>query len=450
MVKNNILIFEDTSQKDDSLRTTINASGYSIERTESFSDKIKSLTDGQYQLVIINNPDESIDLNARITDIKQRSPDTPVVVLTCHPTVPAAVAAMRHGANDYLSRTCHPDLITSLLDKYIHNGHQKNGECQTGDQDVPAEKDSVGSFITRDEGIEEILSLAKIIGPGNATVLIQGESGTGKELLAELIHYHSGRNKMVAVNCAALPESLAESELFGAEKGAFTGAVRRRVGKFEQAHKGTLLLDEIGEMPLNLQAKMLRAIQQRQIDRIGGEQPVQIDTRIIVTTNVDLEKAVSEGAFREDLYYRLSVIPLHIPPLRERRGDIPVLTTYFIKKYCRMNRQSIKKISEKALQLLGQKEWKGNVRELENAIERAVLLSQNDTILPEHLFLTTKSPTSKHHISFKPGMTVRAMEKELICGTLQKVNDNRTKAAAMLGISIRTLRNKLNHYQNDN
>ncbi len=449
MGKNHILLLENTSQRDDWVRATIVASGYSIERTHSISDKLHPLVDGRYQLVIFNNPNQSIDLNASIANIKQQSPDTPVVVLTSQPSVTAAVSAMHHGASDYLAMPSQSDLITSLLEKYIPNGSQKERDDHSGVNEEQSEKDFIGPFITQDKTIEELLSLVKTVGPGNATVLIQGESGTGKEILAGTIHHYSGRKKMIALNCAALPESLAESELFGAEKGAFTGAVRRRVGKFEQAHKGTLLLDEIGEMPVNLQAKLLRAIQQRQIDRIGGDRPVQIDTRIIATTNVDLEKAVDEGTFREDLYYRLSVIPLHIPPLRERRGDIPVLVSHFIKKFCRMNGQSIKKVGESTLQLLARQEWKGNVRELENAIERAVLLSPGDNILPEHLFITSKPSTPKNSLRLEPGMTVRAMEKELIHGTLQKVNDNRTKAAAMLGISIRTLRNKLNQYQND-
>jgi transcriptional regulator with PAS, ATPase and Fis domain len=295
--------------------------------------------------------------------------------------------------------------------------------------------------------------MAQNIAPSRATVLIQGESGTGKELFAGFIHHHSRQTQgpYVAVNCAALPEHLAESELFGHEKGAFTGAVSRKTGKFESAEKGTIVLDEISEMPVALQAKLLRVLQEREIDRVGGSRPVPVDTRVIAISNVDLKKAVADGKFREDLFYRVNVVPLTIPPLRERKDDIPLLADYFLEKYSSMNARQTPRISEDAASLLRNHEWYGNVRELENTIERAVLIGNGEMILPEHLILGGAlgdvHPAASSGIG--TGTTVREMEKQLIVKTLKEVNENRTRAAELLGISIRTLRNKLREYRQE-
>jgi transcriptional regulator with PAS, ATPase and Fis domain len=297
----------------------------------------------------------------------------------------------------------------------------------------------------------DILKLAESVATSRSTILIQGESGTGKELLAAYIHEHSGfkDEPYVAVNCAALPDTLAESELFGHEKGAFTGAIGRKMGKFELAKYGTVVLDEISEMTLPLQAKLLRVLQEREIDRVGGSQPVAMNARVVAISNVDLKQAVSKGKFREDLYYRINVVPITIPPLRDRKGDIPLLVEHFIEKYCRLNNRDLVKISDAALARLVHHDWRGNIRELENTIERAILISNGTRLLPEHLFLDPVD-TANHSqptLSLKSGMTVREMEKQLITQTLQEVRDNRTRAAELLGISIRTLRNKLKEYK---
>jgi transcriptional regulator with PAS, ATPase and Fis domain len=284
-------------------------------------------------------------------------------------------------------------------------------------------------------------------------VLIQGESGTGKELLAAYVHHHS-RNPQapyVAVNCAALPDTLAESELFGHEKGSFTGAIGRKIGKFELAKKGTVVLDEISEMPLPLQAKLLRVLQEKEVDRIGGTHPVPIDARVIAISNVVLRTAVTERRFREDLYYRINVIPLTVPALRERKGDIELLAGHFLKKHCLANHKTITGIDDIALKMLINYSWKGNIRELENTIERAVLIGEGRIILPEHLLLdlAEHDPEPAADFSVRAGYTVREMEKKLIFRTLKDVNDNRTNAAELLGISIRTLRNKLREYREE-
>jgi transcriptional regulator with PAS, ATPase and Fis domain len=293
------------------------------------------------------------------------------------------------------------------------------------------------------------IALGKSVALSRSTVLILGESGTGKELFAKYIHQNSEcRDKLfVAVNCAAIPENLLESELFGYEKGAFTGAASKRVGKFELAHGSTLLLDEVGEMGLTLQAKLLRVLQEFEIDRVGGKEPVPIDVRIIATTNVDLQKAVQEGKFREDLFYRLNVIPLKIPPLRERKEDIPLLVEHFVEKHSERCKKTAPDIAPEVLSVLKDYEWRGNVRELENVIERTVLLHKDGTLLPHHLSI--EEPDGKEKESISGGnVTMKEMERELILRTLEDLEGNRTHAAKALGISIRTLRNKLSEYRN--
>jgi transcriptional regulator with PAS, ATPase and Fis domain len=297
----------------------------------------------------------------------------------------------------------------------------------------------------------KLMDLAKGIAFSKSTVLIQGESGTGKELFARYIHQHSERRekKFIAVNCAAIPENLLESELFGYEKGAFTGAVSRRLGKFELADGSTLLLDEVSEMGLKLQAKLLRVLQEFEIDRVGGKEPVSINVRVVATTNVELEQAVEEGKFREDLFYRLNVIPLKIPPLRERKEDIPLLVEHFVNKHSLRCNKETPQVSPEVLTVLKNYEWRGNVRELENVIERTILLHRDEVLLPEHLLIMEKvSGKEKGSIS-EGSSSMKKMEKELILKTLEELGGNRTHAARSLGISIRTLRNKLSDYRRE-
>ncbi len=301
-----------------------------------------------------------------------------------------------------------------------------------------------------DQKMIKVYEMAESVAVSRASVLITGESGTGKELLARFIHGKSPRNakRFVALNCAAVPEGLLESELFGFEKGAFTGADQRKAGKFEAAHESTFLLDEVSELPLLLQAKLLRVLQEGEVERLGGSAPVKVNVRIIATTNRSLEKMVKEGSFREDLYYRLNVIPLQIPALRVRPSDIEMLAGHFVAASCVENGLPLKSLTDLAMRKLKAYRWPGNVRELQNVIERSILLNATQVIGEDHILLpeTAAGDQTPEH-SFSPGMTVGEAERLLIMKTLEFTSQNRTRAAELLGISIRTLRNKLNEYK---
>jgi two-component system, response regulator FlrC len=329
---------------------------------------------------------------------------------------------------------------------------------------LAAVSDDHRPMVVRDEGMKAVIAMADQIAPSDASILITGESGVGKEVIARYVHQKSRRAQrpFISVNCAAIPDNLLESELFGHEKGAFTGAVARRIGKFEEATGGTLLLDEISEMDARLQAKLLRALQEREIDRVGGAKPVKVDIRVLATSNRDLAQAVREGTFREDLLYRLNVVNLRLPPLRERPGDIVGLAEFFAKKYAAANGLPAKAISAEAKRRLASHRWPGNVRELENAIHRAVLLSVGPEIEEAAIRLPDGAPLAPADAGARTaqaaslaaetvsrafvGQTVAAMEQQLIIDTLGHCLGNRTHAANLLGISIRTLRNKLKEY----
>jgi two-component system response regulator FlrC len=317
-------------------------------------------------------------------------------------------------------------------------------------QDPESARNPERPLIGKSDKMKHLLAMARRMAVSSATVLIQGESGCGKELLARYVHRHSERRRQafVALNCAALPEQLIESELFGYKRGAFTGAEKNRRGKFELADKGTLLLDEISEMQLPQQAKLLRVLQEKEIDPIGSGMPISIDVRCIATTNRDLKQMVTEGKFREDLYYRLCVMPLRIPALRERPEDIPELADFFIKKYCPDSRRPMPQFDREAMDKMIHWPWPGNVRELENTVQRGLLLCDTSVIDANALLLEQESGADiGKHSAQLVGMTVKDLERKLIGQTLMHVNQNRTHAAKMLGISIRTLRNKLREYQ---
>jgi two-component system response regulator FlrC len=353
---------------------------------------------------------------------------------------------MKYGASDYILKP----FSTELFERVIAN-LKARGADDSAPSPVPIDQRSI---LTQDPGMVRLLTTVEGVAASQATILINGESGTGKELLARFIHSRSPRahRPFIAVNCAALPDGLLESELFGHERGAFTGAIMKKIGKFEMAHTGTLLLDEISEMNMGLQAKLLRVIQEREVDRVGGREPVSVNIRVIATTNRSLYHEVEQGRFREDLYYRLNVFPITVPPLRERLADIPLLARHFVAVSAARNSLPLPTVSAEAYAMLQDRRWKGNVRELENVMERAVLLAGNEPILPSHLLLESGGqPVSPAPVPSVPqpsgNGSLWEMERELIFQTLARVRENRTHAAKELGISIRTLRNKLREYR---
>ena len=420
--------------------------GAKVSMADDVTQGLEVLREKGADLVMI---DVRRDIKTLIESLEAERIVVPVVACGIANDASAAVRAIKAGAKEYIPLPPDADLIAAVLE---------------------AVTEESGALVFKDPRMGQTLKLAEQVAGSDASILITGESGTGKELMARHVHRKSKRSqaRFVAVNCAAIPEALLESELFGHEKGAFTGAVARRIGKFEEADGGTLLLDEISEMDIRLQAKLLRVLQEREVDRVGGTQPIKVDVRIIATSNRTMEEEVRKGTFREDLFYRLNVMTLPLPSLRERPLDIPVLAEHFIRKYSEANMMPVRPLSAEAKQALLRHGWRGNVRELENTIHRAVLLATGNDIGPDALILSGappvggNDPTVAHAANAAAaalsgqssrgdlvGKTVAEVERDLIIDTLSHCLGNRTHAANILGISIRTLRNKLKQYMDE-
>jgi DNA-binding NtrC family response regulator len=426
--------------------------GAKVAHVDDVDQAMTALRNGQgAELVMF---DVSLDIQRMIDSLKRERINIPVVACGIGTSAEIAVRAIKAGAKEYIPLPPDADLIAAVL---------------------AAVTEESSAFIFSDPRMKATLKLADQVAPSDASILITGESGTGKEVMARYVHTHSRRSNraFISVNCAAIPENLLESELFGHEKGSFTGAIARRIGKFEEANGGTLLLDEISEMHPRLQAKLLRALQERVIDRVGGSQPVKVDFRLIATSNRDMQEEVRKGMFREDLYFRLNVMSLELPPLRERPQDISLLAEHFAHKYAAANGVRFDSIAPEVLDILRAHEWRGNVRELENTMHRAVLLTHAPVIGPEAIMLTggrglpavgagiiaatssTDSAVAKAAAvaaagtTALVGRTVAAVERDLIIDTLSHCLGNRTHAANILGISIRTLRNKMKQYNEE-
>ncbi len=409
------------------------ARGGDIVRVDTVDAALAPLLASPPDLLLV---DVDIDVATLVRVLDEERLLVPVVAYGIDADARKAVAAIKAGAREYLPLPPDEDLIAAIFGAIA------------GDR---------RDFVFEDRAMSEVLTIARKVAPSNASILITGESGTGKEMVARYVHRHSRRHegRLVSVNCAAIPDNLLESELFGHEKGAFTGASTRRIGKFEEAHGGTLLLDEISEMDPRLQAKLLRAIQEREIDRVGGTKPVKIDIRLIATSNRDLPAEVRAGRFREDLLFRLNVVQLELPPLRSRLDDLVPLSELFIERYAGANDLPAKKLDPEAVARLRRHRWPGNVREFENCIHRAVLLAQGEIIGPDAIVIPddentpSNDPLAPAGTSALVGQSVAEVERRLIVDTLAHTLGNRTRAATILGISIRTLRNKLKQYSDE-
>ena len=447
MANKRILVVDDDSYVREATEAILRSRNYDVDTAPEAKTALQKLDEGDYELILSDIRMPGMNGLELLEAARAKVPDTHIIMMTAFGTVEDAVEAMKKGAYDYIQKGTDPTEIELVVERALkyQETERENRRLRSELQD----KYSFNNMIGKAHNMEQVFDLIDTVADSRATVLVTGESGTGKELVARALHYNSTRHNgpFIRLNCAALPKDLMESELFGHEKGAFTGAIKQTRGRFEMADGGTLLLDEISEIDPSLQAKLLRVLQEREFERIGSTQTIKVDVRIVATTNRDLQKEVEEGNFREDLYYRLNVIEMGLPPLRERKEDIPSLVTSFIDRFNHENSKSIESLDESALELLIQYGWPGNVRELENYIERAVVVSRGPVLqegdFPKKL---TAGPSGRQDQGLTVGMTVHEVECQLIMKTLEACRGNRTEAATTLGISTRTLRNKLHEY----
>ncbi|GAB4320454.1 MAG: sigma-54 dependent transcriptional regulator [Candidatus Sumerlaeia bacterium] len=383
-----------------------------------------------------------------LKEVKKRYPETDVVILTGHGTVESAVEAMKEGAYDYLTKPVNIDELNLLIDRLMLQRRLRAENAEL--RQALDERFGFENIIGRSPAMEQVFRVVRQVAPTTATVLIQGESGTGKELIARAIHYNSPRRHrpFVAINCGALSATLLESELFGHEKGAFTHAIKQKPGRFELADGGTILLDEIGETSMEFQVKILRVLQEQEFERVGGIEKIKVDVRVLTATNKNLEELVSEGRFREDLFYRLNVVRVVLPPLRERREDIPLLIEHFTRQFCRQHGKDVT-LSPRAIAQLQQYSWPGNVRQLRNVIEGLIVMATTRQIGPDDLppEIRQTSGDDSQFVKVRLGSTLKDAEKEIIQATLQRVKGNKAKAARLLGIGRKTLYQKMKEYK---
>jgi two-component system NtrC family response regulator len=451
MDKPKILIAEDEKTQRDLLEGFLKKEGFSVDPVANGREALQKLEGDFFDIALIDYKMPALDGLQTLREIRRLYPDLPVVMMTAYGTVETAVASMKEGALDYLTKPIDLDELLLILQKVIERSNliRENKALKAQLQ----ERYTFSNIVYSSPKMEEVMGLVARVAPSQATVLIRGESGTGKELIANAIHHASPRAKMplVKVNCSAIPETLLESELFGHEKGAFTGAAQKRIGRFEEAEGGTVFLDEIGDLSPSTQIKLLRILQEKEFQRLGSNQTFKTDVRVMAATHQNLEEAMKKGQFREDLYYRLNVISIFLPPLRERKEDISLLIDYFLKKYSEANQKSISDISKEARALLLRYPYPGNVRELENLIERAVVLCRGEVITTQDLpfHLKEEKPEGSWDAARKAKNlpeSLEGIERDLIIKALHEHQGVQTRAAESLGISERVLRYKIKKY----
>ena len=438
-----VLIVDDEAIIRESLRDWLSDVGHQVLTAENGFQALEIIEKEKPGIAFVDLVMPRMDGIELLKRAKEISPSIDVIIITAYGSIPTAINAMREGAYDYIEKPFCPERAELLVDKLVE--HQRLIEENISLHQKLEERYQFENIIAKSSKMRQVIEVIKVVAKSNATALVTGESGTGKELIARAIHSQSYRKDkpFVAVSCAALPESLLESELFGHEKGAFTGAHAQRMGKFEVANRGTLFMDEIGEMSANIQVHLLRVLEEKEFTRVGGNELIKVDVRVISATNKDMKQAIANGQFREDLYYRLNVVPIELPPLRERKEDIPLLAQHFLKKFAVENQKEIIGFSPEATDFLLKYEWPGNVRELENAIERAVILTKNSYIeaadLAQENLLTAHSAPS--------GRSLKEVERERILNVLNETGGNRSETARILGISRATLYNKIREYE---
>lgn len=444
-----ILIVDDDASHRTMLNAVLTSAGYRIQEADDGDTACSLVEKNFFDLVLMDLRMKRMDGDVAQRKMARINPDIPVIIMTAYGSVRSAVEALKSGAENYLTKPIDIDELKILVRKTLRL-HKLEAENISLKEQL-GKKFDLGNIIGSSPAMGELMETLALVAPSEATVLIQGESGTGKELVANAIHLNSPRKTkpFIKVNCAALPETLLENELFGHVKGAFTGATGPQKGRFQLADQGTLFLDEIAEMTFATQAKILRVLQEREFEPVGGTRSVRVDTRIISATNRNLEEEIASDRFREDLYYRLNVVTITVPPLRDRLSDIPLLADHFLKHYAAKNRRAFKGFQPRAMDLLMRYAWPGNVRELENVIERAVIMAMGERIGPAHfpsaIDAQDSSKTNQSPI-LPSGRSLKAVEKDMILKTLDDMAGNRTQAAKILGISRRTLQLKLKGY----
>ncbi len=446
--KSAILVVDDDFAHRTMLKTLISGWGYDVSEADDGATAIEAVQRGPFDLVLMDIRMVGVSGIEALEEIRRLNPALPIILMTAYASVETAVEALKKGAYDYLTKPLDFDELRLVLERGLEHTHLKEENLLL--------KERLGirfdrrSIIGRSEAMAKLLDLVAQVAPSEATVLLNGESGTGKEVIAAAIHYNSVRRDgpFVKINCAAITETLLESELFGHEKGAFTGADRRKEGKFRQASGGTILLDEVSEMSLAMQVKLLRVLQEREITRVGGEEVIPIDVRVVTATNRDLVREIVAGRFREDLYYRLNVVTLQVPPLRERKEDIPLLAVHFLKEFAEKNRKEIQGFTPRALDRMLRYSWPGNVRELMNTVERGVVLSRSDYLDESDLspILLSKDAPEERIEPAGGWASLEIVEKTTILKTLEEAGGNKSEAARRLGITRRTLHQKLKKY----